>query len=49
VVDYASLCGAAQTAGSYVQPVGIFNSSVTGGANALYYFGPNPSATNVRD
>jgi len=44
VIDYVSMSGAAQTSGSYVQPIIILSSSVAG-SNALYYLGPNPSAT----
>lgn len=45
VVDYVSLSGAAQTAGSYVQPIIILSSTITGQGNSLFYFAPNPSVT----
>ena len=45
VIDYVSMSGAAQTSGPDVQPIIIFSSSLNGGSNSLYYFGPSPSAT----
>ena len=45
VIDYISLNGAAQTSGSYVQPIVLVSSSVAGNPAVSYYFGPNPSTT----
>ena len=46
VIDYISMSGAAQTAGTDVQPIIIFSSSVAGNPSALYYVAP-PQNTNV--
>ena len=45
VIDYVSMSGAAQTAGSYVQPIVILSSSVAGGSSNLYYIAPEQSGT----
>ena len=45
VIDYVSYSGAAQTAGSYVQPIIIMAVGVANNPSALYYFGSNPSST----
>jgi hypothetical protein len=45
VVDFVSLSGAAQTAGPYIQPIVVLTSTVAGGANNSYYFGPTQSTT----
>ncbi len=45
VVQNVSLSGAAQTDGSYVQPIIILSSSIGSGAANLRYFAPNPSVT----
>lgn len=45
VIDFVSLSGAAQTAGPYVQPIILLNTSVAGNANAVYYIGPQQSGT----
>jgi hypothetical protein len=43
VVDFISLSGAAQTTGSYVQPIIILSSSVAGNPNANFYVSPPQS------
>jgi len=45
VIDYVSMNGAAQTSGSFVQPIVLLSSSVAGNPAVSYYFGPNPSTT----
>jgi hypothetical protein len=45
VIDYVSMSGAAQTAGTDVQPIIILSSSVAGNPNALYYMAPTQSGT----
>jgi len=44
VVDFVSLSGAAETSGSYVQPIMVLSSTV-GGNNSNYYFAPTQSTT----
>jgi hypothetical protein len=44
VIDYVALDGAAQTTGSYVQPIIIVSSTVAGNSS-LYYLAPQPSST----
>ena len=46
VIQNVSLSGAAQTLGAYVQPIVILNASINSAPANLYYFGPNPSATD---
>jgi hypothetical protein len=43
VVDYISMSGAAQTTGSYIQPIAIFSSSVAGNPSCSYYVAPQQS------
>jgi hypothetical protein len=45
VVQDVSMSGAAQTAGSDVQPIIIMAATLGSGPESLRYFGPNPSAT----
>lgn len=45
VIQSISLAGAAQTSGSYVQPVVVFSSTLGSESANLRYFAPNPSAT----
>jgi hypothetical protein len=45
VIQNVSLSGAAQTAGTDVQPIILFSSSLGTAAANLRYFGPSPSAT----
>lgn len=45
VIDYISTDGAAQTAGSYIQPIIILSSVVAGGSAAMYYIAPSQSTT----
>jgi hypothetical protein len=45
VIQNVSLSGAAQTSGSYVQPIVILSSTLNSGASNLRYFAPNPSVT----
>jgi hypothetical protein len=45
VVDYISMSGAAQTNGTDVQPIIIFNSSVAGNPECLYYVAPPQSSS----
>ena len=47
VIDFISFAGAAQTAGLYVQPIILLNSSVAGGPASVYYFGPTQSSTTA--
>jgi hypothetical protein len=44
VIDYVAVEGAAQTAGSYIQPVIIVSSTVAGN-NSNYYLAPTQSST----
>jgi hypothetical protein len=45
VIQNVSLSGAAQTNGSYVQPIVIFSTTLGANSANLRYFGPSPSAT----
>ncbi|HWE84833.1 MAG TPA: hypothetical protein VG267_07805 [Terracidiphilus sp.] len=45
VIQDISLSGAAQTSGTDVQPIIIFNSAIGTETPVLRYFGPSPSAT----
>jgi hypothetical protein len=45
VIDYISYSGAAQTAGSYVQPILLLAVGVANNPSAVYYFGSDPSST----
>jgi len=45
VIDYISMSGAAQTAGTDLQPIIILSSSVAGGSTNLYYIAPQQSGT----
>jgi hypothetical protein len=45
VIQNISLSGAAQTSGSYVQPIILFSTTLGANSAVLRYFGPLPSAT----
>jgi hypothetical protein len=45
VIQNISLSGAAQTSGSYVQPIILISTTLGANPAVLRYFGPNPSAT----
>ena len=45
VIDYISYSGAAQTSGSYVQPILLLSVGVANNPSVLYYYGTNPSST----
>ena len=45
VIDYISYSGAAQTSGSYVQPILLLSVGVANNPSVLYYYGSDPSST----
>lgn len=45
VVDYVSFSGAATSTSGGIQPIVILNTAINGGAQNLFYFGPQQSTT----